>query len=872
MAATSEPLIIPPTYVISGANGLYTDALRQVLQQYVPGSQEIPIDRVNQRVGLMYQVQTGLAYDRRAYSVQSWIKSLLGEGKKVITDKSSLFKEMNKIGAGKYLAPTRDLATVNSVTPGEILIAKPTGNYTGGGRGNRIILSLNDLLETKQDYAKQKLGGIVSTYINQPWLHNGKKMHLRMYFLVRAAAPELGVTYFYELWNRGKINTASLPYIQGEYDNPAIHDSHMKSTDADFSFPEDLQIPDDIILPGATTAEQRKQMITQMIFEQMVGAMNGVGQIMQSHSNILSESRFGYEVFGIDFMIATENGQPRVYLLECNTRVAYGPVKGEKDYIKATTGIDFTPEKGPWTEKYQLFSRQYFEWMFVHGIAPFYMGVVQRQPPVPRKTFLISGGTGLKHDYLRGILLANGFQELPTIGPVGYLHLEKLCDDLASYDQRVVNLQCDLKSILSDKKRVIANKELLHLTMFKQYPEIAAAGFARTWKVKDVPSSEKNKILILRPIGEGASCGRGIYMSSNPIEFEQAHQNILAEGKDIRLKSIIASEYIMNPLLLQGKKFHIRMFFLVRTGPDFPESFRWDLWPRGRIVTAKLPYQNSDWHNKDIHDTHSESTPYNMWYPEDLPDPTRSSEIYQKMKVTLSAVADIMYRNRVGPYPESRNAFEVFGCDFLVTSDYRVILIEINDRVGYRNISEPIFHGVPYNFTPFSQHWYPDGKYTFDNFSQDYFTWLFYFVYKPLFMPTEPATINHLCGFGVDKQLLDPLYESAVQPVATPTSNLRYTFATPADKTYLQTFIDQIKASPKTIESMLAISPRSIQSYMQNKFPHPETTWPQVMKELVSILIAEALSYVSTEAVTSYAIMMSFDTLYGNKDKKVRLK
>lgn len=894
---------IPTTYVISGANGLYVDALRQVMTQYIPGSQEVAIEDAGGRIGFMYQVQTGLAYDRRAYRVQAWIKSLLGDAKRAITDKSSLFREMERIGYASYLAPTRDLATVSTISPGEILIAKPTGDYTGGGRGNLILTTTAELMAAKREYAQKKLNGIASTYINNPWLHNGRKMHLRMYFLVRAASSELGVSYFYELWNRGKINTALLPYVQADYGNPQIHDSHMKSTAADYNFPEDLQIPAEL----QSSTQITRESIIQSIFEQMVAAMTGVGMIMQSHSNILPEARYGFEVFGIDFLVATENAQPRVYLLECNTRVAYGSVQGEKDAIKAQTGIDFTPERGPWTESYQIFSRYYFEWMFVHGIAPFYLASQQHPQPItqastsqiptpstvrkyiPKKTFLISGGTGLKHKYLRDILIGNGFQELTVndlaIGShgaavgsrssVGYLQIEKLCDDLASYDKRVVSLPCDIKSILSDAKRIIANKELLHLTMFQDYPDIAAQGFAPTWKAEHVPMSEKNKILILRPIGEGASCGRGIYMSTTPVEFEQARQNILKEGAAIRLKSIIASEYILNPLLLGRKKFHIRAFFLVRTGPDYAEPFVTDLWPRGRIVTAELPYERGNWHNKKIHDTHSESTPYNMWFPEDLPEPSRASEIYQKMQLTLSAVADLLQRNRVGPYPESRNAFEVFGCDFLVTDDYQVILIEINDRVGYRDLGEP----PTYTLTPQSQHWYLDGKYTFDNFSQDYFTWLFYLVLAPLFSPHEPHNIGHLCGFGIDRTLLNPLYEAqtstqAQTPAGSPTltpvvsTSLQYTFAAPADKAYLQTFIDQIKTQPRTVESMLAISPRAIHTHLLEKFPDPSITWPAVMKELVSILIGEALPYVPSDAVTSHAIGMSFDTLYG-KDKKI---
>ena len=64
------------------------------------------------------------------------------------------------------------------------------------------------------------------------------------------------------------------------------------------------------------------------------------------------------------------------------------------------------------------------------------------------------------------------------------------------------------------------------------------------------------------------------------------------------------------------------------------------------------------------------------------------------------------------PYPNAKNAFEVFGCDFMATDDYKVKLLEINEHTGL------------------SMEDFPDRK---DEFSMKYFSKINDFVLKPIF-------------------------------------------------------------------------------------------------------------------------------------------
>jgi hypothetical protein len=76
-----------------------------------------------------------------------------------------------------------------------------------------------------------------------------------------------------------------------------------------------------------------------------------------------------------------------------------------------------------------------------------------------------------------------------------------------------------------------------------------------------------------------------------------------------------------------------------------------------------------------------------------------------------------MVKTRIKPYPESKNAYEIYVCDFMITDDYIVKLIEINaGAVGY------YFHNtINHNMEIM--------------FNKDYFGWMFNKIVAPIFFP-----------------------------------------------------------------------------------------------------------------------------------------
>jgi len=154
-----------------------------------------------------------------------------------------------------------------------------------------------------------------------------------------------------------------------------------------------------------------------------------------------------------------------------------------------------------------------------------------------------------------------------------------------------------------------------------------------------------------------------------------------------KYQTVLISKYITNPLLLDNKKFHVRIFFLVGV---IKNTFVTQILDFYKIITAKKNYKNSDFFDKDIHDTHLDSSDKDILYPFDIIDSNIYNDFenvyFNKIKECLLLVSKFI-KGRVAPYTQAKNAFEIFGCDFLITEDGNVVLMEINDRVGYGTIS-----------------------------------------------------------------------------------------------------------------------------------------------------------------------------------------
>jgi hypothetical protein len=241
-------------------------------------------------------------------------------------------------------------------------------------------------------------------------------------------------------------------------------------------------------------------------------------------------------------------------------------------------------------------------------------------------------------------------------------------------------------NILADSKNIITNKANLYTNFKKYYPNECNQYMAASWQLKDFIKNaslvdrikSKKDVFIIRPAGIGAFSGKDIFVVYNDITLKNAIENTR------KYNNVLISEYITNPLLFENKKFHVRIYFLVSIINNKLNSRIFDFY---EIFTAEKPYKNSDWLNKDIHDTHARGNDEELIFPMDNKDlklkNAFTNTYIPKIKNCLKLVSKFI-DGQVKPYPQAENAFEIFGCDFLIKDNGDIVLMEINDKVGYK--------------------------------------------------------------------------------------------------------------------------------------------------------------------------------------------
>jgi hypothetical protein len=324
-----------------------------------------------------------------------------------------------------------------------------------------------------------------------------------------------------------------------------------------------------------------------------------------------------------------------------------------------------------------------------------------------QKTFAIHDKQGLNHTRLVDILTDHKWKQVDIKTPnadfawVG----ATVGGDFLRYEDSIYEIKTTVKNLLKGNgvkgfstsdpdypytKNVITDKAQLYMEMSTKCPEICKKYMAESWFLSDEKrvaeySEADDGILIIKPLGVGAGGGEGIVYVTNKEELAEFTNAVKRrkKSKDKGTNEYLVSKYIRNPMLIEGKKFHLRMYFMVCMRPNNKSD--WFLFEEGKIITAELPYKDADYMNKKIHDTHFKSTKKNRLFPESRElgiGDKEAKSIMQQMREVLRCAYDV-YKPHIASTRESKYGFEVFGCDFMVTSDVGVKLLEINARHDY---------------------------------------------------------------------------------------------------------------------------------------------------------------------------------------------
>lgn len=291
---------------------------------------------------------------------------------------------------------------------------------------------------------------------------------------------------------------------------------------------------------------------------------------------------------------------------------------------------------------------------------------------------------GLIYITLQNYLNSRDFAEISNRNNKPFLLWIELMEN-NKFDTQYFYTQCYLMNILNDDKIIFTNKSNLYFNFNRYFPEKCKQYMALSWNFREFilnqslleKITKENKVFIVRPASIGAYSGKDIYVATNKRELDAA-----IEGTK-RYEKVLISEYITNPLLFNGKKFHLRLYFLIGLIDGFLVSKLFDFY---EILTASKLYKKSEWTNKDIHDTHFDGSSVDIIYPINIID----SQFYNDYLVKyLPKIQDCLMHiskfinGRISVYSQTKNAFEIFGCDVLIKDDDSIVLMEINDKVNY---------------------------------------------------------------------------------------------------------------------------------------------------------------------------------------------
>ena len=250
--------------------------------------------------------------------------------------------------------------------------------------------------------------------------------------------------------------------------------------------------------------------------------------------------------------------------------------------------------------------------------------------------------------------------------------------------KRMYKLNCYLTNIIAvEKLKCVTNKGLLFKNISKLEPNIAKKHLADTFVINNYSKYDfaNDKYYILRPVESFA--GKDIlYVSSrmelnNAIKFYNTNKN----NKGIVYGSnVIASHYIINPLLFRGYKFHLRMYLIISYIDKIFNSFFLE---EGDILTADKPYNTDKPFLKAVHDTHQTSSNDDYFFPKDLPN-VNSDSFIKQMREIMKCVSRIIKEDSNNYlYENQENGFYVSGIDFMIDDTGKVILIEVNEKPGF---------------------------------------------------------------------------------------------------------------------------------------------------------------------------------------------
>lgn len=270
----------------------------------------------------------------------------------------------------------------------------------------------------------------------------------------------------------------------------------------------------------------------------------------------------------------------------------------------------------------------------------------------------------------------------------------------------ITRLQSEYRSILDSNKNKIVKKDNLFKNESLKKQKFVLQQFTfniNRVKTKQFKSIFTSKKWILKPV-DGFS-GKFISIFNNYddlVETIQEHQKTLKgntnkktlktntdrnknknkTSKTDKYREWVLQEYIDNPLLFKKKKFHIRCYLV------YLNNNTCFLMKAAKIFVARKEYIASNYKNKDIHDTHALTSDKPYYLERDIKKHFGSGKYNLILKQMVTLFKKVFQNTNIGCYSDTKNCYEIFGADLMVTDKFEVKLIEINNKIGYHKFPD----------------------------------------------------------------------------------------------------------------------------------------------------------------------------------------
>ena len=234
------------------------------------------------------------------------------------------------------------------------------------------------------------------------------------------------------------------------------------------------------------------------------------------------------------------------------------------------------------------------------------------------------------------------------------------------------SLISNLKNIITrEEVNKIRLKDVLYLNLLQKYkykPYLLETYYynKKTDKLSKFKHLFDNKkIWLIKPIYSRSGIG---------ISSAKSYNELIHYFRDTTMGDrYVIQEYIMNPLLYQRKKFHLRFYFMFYGNSVY-------LYNKAPVAKASLNYVKRDFSNQDIHDTHFKGD-FSTFFPQDFKGLTRiqKNKIMEDVKHMTLDISNLVSKEC---YKENKNCYQMFAMDVMITKDLQIKLLETAINFG----------------------------------------------------------------------------------------------------------------------------------------------------------------------------------------------